>query len=123
MNIYVGNLPFQTNEDDLRQVFSAYGEVKSASIIKDRDSGASRGFAFVEMPNDNEARLAIQAMNGADLGGRALHVNEARPRESRDRGGGGGGAIGGGGYERRRGGRNQLPGNSTTDAPPPGKGK
>jgi cold-inducible RNA-binding protein len=129
MNLYVGNLPYQTNEDELRQAFSAYGEVTSASIIKDRDSGASRGFAFVEMPNDNEARLAIQAMNGVDIDGRALHVNELRPRKRRGRGGEGDDFGGGGGarwedrYESRRTGRNQLPGNSTTDAPPPEKGK
>jgi RNA recognition motif-containing protein len=95
MNIYVGNLSYQTSEDDIRQAFAAYGEVTSASIIKDKFSGESRGFAFVEMPNANEARTAIQAMNGADLGGRALKVNEARPREE---GGGGGRRGGGGGY-------------------------
>jgi RNA recognition motif-containing protein len=95
MNIYVGNLSYQTSEDDIRQAFAAYGEVSSASIIKDKFSGESRGFAFVEMPNPTEARQAIQAMNGADLGGRALKVNEARPREE---GGGGGRRGGGGGY-------------------------
>jgi RNA recognition motif-containing protein len=101
MNIYVGNLSYQTSEDDIRQAFAAYGEVTSASIIKDKFSGESRGFAFVEMPNATEARQAIQAMNGADLGGRALKVNEARPREEGGgggrRGGGGGGYGGGGG--------------------------
>jgi cold-inducible RNA-binding protein len=99
MNIYVGNLSYQTTEDDIRQAFAAHGEVTSASIIKDKFSGESRGFAFVEMPNATEARQAIQAMNGADLGGRALKVNEARPREEGGgrRGGGGGGYGGGGG--------------------------
>jgi RNA recognition motif-containing protein len=95
MNIYVGNLSYQTTEDEIRQAFSEHGEVTSASIIKDKFSGESRGFAFVEMPNANEGRQAIQAMNGADLGGRALKVNEARPREE---GGGGGRRGGGGGY-------------------------
>lgn len=104
MNIYVGNLSYQTTEDDIRQAFAAYGEVTSASIIKDKFSGESRGFAFVEMPNPAEARQAIQAMNGADLGGRALKVNEARPREEGGRRAGGGGYGGGGGGGRRQGG-------------------
>jgi RNA recognition motif-containing protein len=106
MNIYVGNLSYQTTEDEIRQAFSQHGEVTSASIIKDKFSGESRGFAFVEMPNANEGRQAIQAMNGADLGGRALKVNEARPREEGGgggrRGGGGGGYGGGGGGGGRR---------------------
>ncbi|HSV86496.1 MAG TPA: RNA-binding protein [Levilinea sp.] len=111
MNIYVGNLSYQTTEDDIRQAFAAHGEVTSASIIKDKFSGESRGFAFVEMPNSAEARQAIQVMNGADLGGRALKVNEARPREEgggrRGGGGGGGGGYGGGGGGGGGGGRRQ----------------
>lgn len=79
MNIYVGNLPFRTTNDDLEQLFSEYGSVNSASVITDRDTGRSRGFGFVEMPDD-EARAAIEALNGADYQGRPLTVNEARPR-------------------------------------------
>jgi cold-inducible RNA-binding protein len=87
MNIYVGNLSFQASEDDLSQAFSAFGAVSSASIIKDKFSGQSRGFGFVEMPNAEEAKAAIQGMNGKDLKGRALTVNEARPKEDRSSGG------------------------------------
>lgn len=90
MNIFVGNLSFETRDEGLRQAFSAYGEVSSAQVVMDRDSGRSRGFGFVEMPNDAEARAAISALNGSDLGGRALTVNEARPRPPRNSGGGGG---------------------------------
>jgi cold-inducible RNA-binding protein len=90
MNIYVGNLSWNTNEQDLQEAFEAFGEVSSVSIITDRETGKSRGFGFVEMPSDAEARAAIAALNGADMGGRNLTVNEARPREDRgDRGGGG----------------------------------
>lgn len=81
-SIYVGNLPWSTTEDDLRDAFGAYGEVLSAKIIEDRETGRSRGFAFVEM-NDTEAEEAIRNMDGADMGGRNLKVNEARPREPR----------------------------------------
>ena len=95
MNIYVGNLPFSTTEDELRELASEHGEVTSCSVIRDRDTGRSRGFGFLEMPNDDEAQALIAALNGTDQGGRALTVNEARPRE--DRGGGGGGYRGGGG--------------------------
>jgi RNA recognition motif-containing protein len=91
MNIYVGNLSYSTTDDDLRQTFEAYGQVTSASVIKDKYTGESRGFGFVEMSNKAEAESAIQALNGTDLGGRALTVNEAKPREDR----------GGGGYRRR----------------------
>ena len=87
MKIYVGNLPFSTNEASLRQMFEAHGDVASASIVMDRETGRPRGFGFVEMSNDEEARKAIEAMNGQSIEGRALVVNEARPRE--DRGGGG----------------------------------
>ncbi len=95
MNIYVGNLSNQTTEDDLRQAFEAFGQVESVNIIKDRFSGESRGFGFVEIPSKQEAQKAIEEMNGKDLGGRAVNVNEARPKT--DRGGGGGGGRGGGG--------------------------
>ncbi len=99
MNIYVGNLSFETGDAELRAAFAAHGEVTSASVITDRDTGRSRGFGFVEMPSADQARAAIQALNGTDLGGRALNVNEARPRESR--GGSGGGGRGGRGGDRR----------------------
>ncbi len=94
MNIYVGNLSNQTTEDDLRQAFEAFGQVESVNIIKDRFSGESRGFGFVEIPSKEEAQKAIEEMNGKDLNGRAVNVNEARPKT--DRGGGGGGGGGGG---------------------------
>ena len=95
-NLYVGNLPFETSEDDLRQLFGQYGPVVNVQIIKDRETGRSRGFAFVEMSEGVEP--AIQAVNGLDYGGRRLTVNEARPREERPRGGaGGGGGYGGAG--------------------------
>jgi cold-inducible RNA-binding protein len=87
-NLYVGNLSFDTSADDLRQAFAQYGTVTSATVITDRETGRSRGFGFVEMDSGSEE--AIAAMNGADLQGRALKVNEARPREERPRGGGGG---------------------------------
>lgn len=93
MNIYVGNLSFDTSEDQLRQAFAAHGEVTSVSIITDKFSGESRGFAFVEMSNKSEAIAAISGLNGQELNGRTLSVNEARPRE--ERGGGGGGSRGG----------------------------
>jgi len=83
MNIYVGNLLRQTNEDDLRQAFEAYGQVTSAKIISDRETGDSRGFGFVEMPNNQEARSALSGLDGKDLQGRTLKVNEARPRNAR----------------------------------------
>ncbi len=95
MNIYVGNLSYDTTDDSLREAFSHFGAVDSARVITDRVSGRSRGFGFVEMPNDDEARAAIEGMNGADLEGRPLTVNEARPREPR-RGGFSGGGGGGG---------------------------
>ena len=89
MNIYVGNLPFEATDESLQTAFTEFGEVTTARVITDRFSGRSRGFGFVEMPDNAEAEAAIAAMNGKDMGGRALTVNEARPRE--DRGGGGGG--------------------------------
>jgi len=81
MNIYVGNLSYGMSEDELREAFGAFGEVSSVKILMDRESGRSRGFGFVEMPNQNEAETAIAQLNGKDVGGRALRINEARPRE------------------------------------------
>ncbi|HEX9616810.1 MAG TPA: RNA-binding protein [Anaerolineales bacterium] len=104
MNIYVGNLSYTTTEEDLRQAFENYGQVTSATLIKDKFTGKSRGFGFVEMPSQEEAQAAIQAMNGAELGGRTLTVNEARPRTEERRGGGGRGGERRGGGERHGGG-------------------
>ena len=92
MNIYVGNLSFDATEDEIRQAFSEYGEVSTVNIITDRETGRSRGFCFVEMPNGDEAKAAIEALNLQRIAGRAVNVNEARPkRERRPHGGGGGG--------------------------------
>lgn len=91
MNIYVGNLAYQVSETDLQSAFEAHGEVESARIITDRDTGRSKGFGFVEMPNDDEGNAAIEALNGTDLAGRSINVNIARPRTERSGGGGGGG--------------------------------
>jgi RNA recognition motif-containing protein len=88
MNIYVGNLPGSVNENDLREVFQAFGEVSTASVIKDKFSGESRGFGFVEMPNKGEAEKAISMTNGKDLKGRTAKVNEAKPRTDASRSGG-----------------------------------
>ena len=85
MNIFVGNLNFRTTEDELRNTFSQYGDVDSARIVLDRETQRSRGFGFVEMPDDNEAQEAIRMLNGSQLGDRELKVNEARPRENRPR--------------------------------------
>ena len=105
MNIYVGNLSFEVSEEDLRQAFSAFGQVATINIIKDKFSGESRGFGFVDMPAKAEAEAAIAGLNGTDLKGRTLTVNEARPRtEGRGGGGGGYGGGGGGGRGGRRGG-------------------
>jgi hypothetical protein len=94
--LYVGNISFQTTNEDLMQAFGQYGTVTSAQVVTDRETGRSRGFAFVEMSDGGDE--AVNAMNGAQLGGRTLTVNEARPREERPRsGGGGGGSYGGGG--------------------------
>ena len=81
MNIYVGNLSYGMSEDELRDAFGAFGEVSSVKILLDRETGRSRGFGFVEMPNNSEAETAIAQLNGKDVGGRALRINEARPRE------------------------------------------
>ena len=96
MNIYVGNISRDVSETDLKEAFAAFGAIQSASIIKDKYSGESRGFGFVEMPNKEEADKAIAGLNGVDLKGRPLTANEARPRTDRPRtGGGGGGGRGG----------------------------
>ena len=96
-NIFVGNLDFHSTEETLRGLFERYGAVNSARIMTDRDTGRSRGFAFVEMANEGEADQAIAALNGYQLDGRALNVNEARPKPERSFGGGGGGGRGFGG--------------------------
>ena len=95
--LYVGNLSYNIRDDDLQQAFSQYGTVTSAKVMMDRDTGRSKGFGFVEMGSDPEAQAAINAMNGQALDGRAIVVNEARPKEGGSVGGGGGGG-GGGGY-------------------------
>jgi RNA recognition motif-containing protein len=110
--LYVGNLPYTVRDDDLQQSFSAFGNVTSAKVMMERDTGRSKGFGFVEMGNDAEAQQAIAGMNGQSLGGRSLVVNEARPMEARPprtggggfgggrrEGGGGGGGFGGGGND------------------------
>lgn len=86
MNLFVGNLSFEVTQSDLEGLFSSLGQVSSAKVMMDRETGRSRGFAFVEMPNDSEARSAIQSLNGKDLKGRKINVNEARPKEDRPRG-------------------------------------
>jgi len=91
MKLYVGNLPYNTTADDLRNLFSQYGSIDSVAVITDRETGRSKGFGFVEFGNDAEARSAIQALSGQEYGGRALTVNEARPKTG---GGGGGGRPG-----------------------------
>ena len=108
MNIFTGNLSRDVSEDDLRQAFTAFGQVDTVSIIKDKFTGESKGFAFIEMPVKAEADAAIAALNGTQLKGKAVTVNEARPREDRRSGGGGGGGRhgggGGGGFRGGRGG-------------------
>jgi RNA recognition motif-containing protein len=107
-NIFVGNLSFNTNEDELRQMFATYGQVDRVSIMTDRDTGRSRGFGFVEMASNEEGEKAIAALNGSEVGGRTLNVNEARPKTERaggggrDRGGDRGGRREGGGGGRGR---------------------
>ena len=110
MNIYVGNLAREVTEEDLQEAFKAFGQVTSATLIKDKFSGEPRGFGFIEMPGKAEAQAAIAGMNGKELKGRVLNVNEAQPRTERgggggDRGGGGGGRGGSGGGRGERGGR------------------
>src|SRR5436190_7909114 len=97
MKLYVGNLSFQTSSEDLQQLFSQAGTVESASVVEDRDTGRSRGFGFVEMATKEDGESAIAQFNGKEVNGRALNVNEARPRENRGGGGGGRGGYGGGG--------------------------
>lgn len=101
-NIYVGNLPHSTTESELRTLFASYGQVDKVNMVTDRDTGRSRGFAFVEMSNADEAEKAIAALNGSELGGRALTINEAKPKTDRPRGGFGGRGFGGGGGGRGR---------------------
>ena len=97
--LYVGNLPYSVRDEDLQQAFSQYGNVSSAKVMMERDTGRSKGFGFVEMGSEAEAQAAISGMSGQSLGGRSIVVNEARPMESRPRTGGyGGGGGGGGGY-------------------------
>jgi RNA recognition motif-containing protein len=99
VNIYVGNLSYSATEKDLREAFGKFGAVSSASVIMDKMSGRSRGFGFVEMPNREEGQKAIEALNGADICGRAVRVNEARPKADRE--------SAQGGWENRRGGRSR----------------
>jgi len=107
--LYVGNLSYNTNSSDLEQLFAQHGAVQSAEIIADRDTGRSKGFGFVQMGSDEEAQAAIAALNGQEVDGRALTVNEAKPREDRPRTGGGGGRGGfGGGGGGGRGGRDRY---------------
>jgi cold-inducible RNA-binding protein len=104
--LYVGNLSYDVSDSQLQEMFEEFGAVQSAQVVMDRDTGRSKGFGFVEMSSDQEAQAAITALNGKEAGGRALTVNEARPREDRGgRGGGGGRGGSGGGRGRDRGGR------------------
>lgn len=102
--LYVGNLAFSVSDSDLQEMFSPHGSILSAQVIMDRDTGQSKGFGFVEFSSDGEAQAAIAALDGKDHGGRALKVNEAKPKESRGGGGGGRGGFGGGGGGGGRGG-------------------
>ncbi len=103
VNIFVGNLSYQTNQDELHAAFAQYGSVERVNIVTDRDTGQPRGFAFVEMTERRDADTAISQLNGAELNGRAMNVNEARPKPAG--GGGGYGGGGGGGFNRGGGGR------------------
>lgn len=113
--LYVGNLSYDVSSSDLEQLFAQHGTVQSAQIINDRETGRSKGFGFVEMANDNEAQAAIAALNGQQHGGRALTVNEARPREERGGGFGGGGGGRGGFGGGRGGGRGGFGGGGRGD--------
>ena len=99
--LYVGNLPYSVRDSDLEQAFGQFGAISSAKVMMERDTGRSKGFGFVEMGSGNEATAAINALNGKEVDGRKLTVNEARPREERSGGGGGGGGRSGGGGGRR----------------------
>ncbi len=103
--LFIGSLAWATNDDSLKDLFSTVGTVVSASVIMDRETNRSKGFGFVEMSSDEEAKAAVEQLNGKDLDGRAIVVNEARPREERPRGGGGGGYGGGSGGGDRGGNR------------------
>ena len=107
--LYVGNLAFQTTSQDLQELFSQAGTVQSASVMEDRETGRSRGFAFVEMSSQDEATSAIEQFNGKEVGGRTLKVNEAKPRENRSGGGGRGFGGGRGGFGGNNGGGGRLP--------------
>ena len=107
--LFVGNLPYETMEQDLEALFAEAGQVETVSVMRDRMTGRARGFAFVEMASDEEAQKAITQLNGHQLGGRALTVNEARPQEARPGGGGFGGGGGGRGRGQGRGGRRTDP--------------
>ena len=96
MNIYVGNLSYQSTEDELRDLFAEFGDVVSAKLIVDKFTGQAKGFGFVEMSNNSEAQKAMDELNGRDVNGRSITVNQARPRQERSRGGGGGRGYGGG---------------------------
>lgn len=115
LNIYVGNLPYNTGNEELQQLFSQFGDIQRATVVIDRETGRSRGFGFVEMNNDQEGKDAIEALNGQDFAGRALTVNEAKPKPDRPAGGGGGRGSygggsrdGGGSYSRGEGGRSEY---------------
>ena len=102
MNIFVGNMSYQATEEEIRALFEPFGDIESVKIITDRDTGRSRGFGFVEMPNDDEARAAIAGLDGREIEGRSIKVNESRPKPDRGGGGrGGGGRDSGGGGARR----------------------
>ena len=124
--LYVGNLPYSFRDNDLEQAFSQYGQITSAKVMMERDTGRSKGFGFVEMGSDAEAQAAITGMNGQPLGGRSVVVNEARPMEARPRtggyGGGGGGYGGGGGRGGDRGDRGGRGGNDGGFRSPYGSG-
>jgi cold-inducible RNA-binding protein len=110
-NLFVGNLNFQTSEGELRELFAGFGQVTRVHIAMDRETGRARGFAFVEMPNDEEAAAAITSLNGKEIGGRKINVNEARPKGEGGGSGGGGGNRGGGGGGYRGGGSGSGGGN------------